>query len=178
MVSLDPRAPLVIDTRDLGRRPGAMRAFDVLAPAPAGLGNDVIGVPQGAELAGRLQCESVVEGVWMSGTVHAPVRGECVRCLDPIDSERDFDLQEMFLYQEIHPDDVEAARLQDTLLDLEPTLRDAIVLALPLQPLCREDCPGLCPECGVRLADDPDHRHERTDPRWSALAELLNDEER
>ena len=53
--------------------------------------------------------------------------------------------------------------LEDDLVDLEPLLRDAVVLALPFQPLCRDDCPGLCLECGARLADDPDHAHEDAD---------------
>ena len=49
-------------------------------------------------------------------------------------------------------------------------LRDAVVLALPFQPLCRDDCPGLCTECGARLADDPGHQHESAiDPRWATL---------
>ena len=69
--------------------------------------------------------------------------------------------------------------LQDDLVDLEPLLRDAVVLALPFQPLCRPDCPGLCAECGARLSDDPDHRHEApVDPRWAALAELQQDDPR
>ena len=63
--------------------------------------------------------------------------------------------------------------LQGDLVDLEPLLRDAVVLALPFQPLCMDDCPGLCPECGARLADDPDHAHDAAiDPRWAALADL------
>ena len=66
--------------------------------------------------------------------------------------------------------DDEVSRLEDDLLDLEPLLRDAVVLALPFQPLCEEDCPGLCVECGARLADDPDHAHEEPiDPRWAGL---------
>ena len=65
--------------------------------------------------------------------------------------------------------------LQDDLVDLEPLLRDAVVLALPFQPLCRDDCPGLCTECGARLADDPDHQHEDAiDPRWAALQGLTD----
>lgn len=48
-------------------------------------------------------------------------------------------------------------------------LRDAVVLALPMQPVCQDDCPGLCSECGVRLADDPDHHHDAVDIRWAAL---------
>ena len=65
--------------------------------------------------------------------------------------------------------------LAGDLLDLEPTLRDAVVLALPIAPLCRDDCPGLCAQCGARLADDPGHRHDdQVDARWVALAGLLD----
>ena len=72
----------------------------------------------------------------------------------------------------------EVSRLQDDLVDLEPLLRDAVVLALPFQPLCQDDCPGLCVECGARLADDPDHAHdEPVDPRWAALAALTEPEQ-
>ena len=63
--------------------------------------------------------------------------------------------------------------LAAALVALDATIRDAIVLALPQAPLCRDDCPGLCPQCGVRLADEPGHRHEARDPRWAALAGLL-----
>ena len=83
--------------------------------------------------------------------------------------------QELFVYddRDVDPDeDDEVSRLEDDLVDLEPLLRDAVVLALPFQPLCQDDCPGLCAECGARLADDPDHTHdEPIDPRWAALAD-------
>jgi uncharacterized protein len=177
VISLDPRAPLVVDTRDLGRRAGSLREVAFTAPAPAELGNDVIGVPEGADITGTLRLESVVEGVLVTGDLTIPVSGECVRCLDALDEARPVRFQELFLYSDQHPEDAEAFRLQDDLLDLEPLLRDAVVLALPLQPRCSDDCPGLCPECGARLAEDPDHQHDRTDPRWAALDGLLNDEE-
>lgn len=177
MTALDPRAPLVVDLHDLGRRAGSMREIRFAAPAPADLGNDVIGVPEGTDITGTLRAESVVEGVLVTGDLAVAVHGECVRCLDAIDTERQVRFQEMFLYPDQHPEDAEALRMQDDLIDLEPVLRDAIVLTLPLQPRCTEECPGLCPECGVRLADSPGHRHERTDPRWAALEGLLNDEE-
>ena len=68
--------------------------------------------------------------------------------------------------------------LEDDLLDLESLLRDAVVLALPFQPLCEDDCPGLCPECGARLKDDPDHAHEEPiDPRWAGLTALQQDQQ-
>jgi uncharacterized protein len=175
---LDPRDPLVLDTRELGRRPGSMRALQLSAPAPAGLGiEDLIGVPVGAELALDLRLESVMDGVLVTGTVMAPVSGECGRCLTAVSDELAVPVQELFLYPEASADreeDDELPALVGDLLDLGPALRDAVVLALPLTPLCREDCQGLCATCGERLDDLPDdHGHDTTDARWGALAGLL-----
>jgi uncharacterized protein len=88
------------------------------------------------------------------------------------------ELQELYVYED-HAlpgeEDDEVSMLQDDLVDLEPLLRDAVVLALPFQPLCEDDCPGLCVDCGARLADDPEHTHEEAvDPRWAALVELTD----
>lgn len=177
---LDPRDPLVLDTRELGRRPGSMRTVQLTAPAPAGLGiEDLIGVPVGAELALDLRLESVMDGVLVTGTVTAPVAGECGRCLTEVSDELAVPVQELFLYPEASAErdpaeEDELPQLVGDLLDLGPTLRDAVVLALPLTPLCREDCQGLCATCGERLDDLPeDHAHDTTDARWGALAGLL-----
>lgn len=174
---LDPRAPLVVDTHDLGRRAGSMRQLSVTVPAPADLGHDVIGVPEGSGIELELRLESVIEGVLVSGTARAQLVGECVRCLEPLTSEVEVPIQELYYYpdQDVEVDDDEVPRLEGELLDLEPVLRDSLVLALPLQPVCRDDCPGLCPECGFRLADDPDHGHDVVDARWAALGGLLDD---
>lgn len=180
--SLDPRTPLVLDSRELGRRPGAMQRIQRSVPAPDGLTlGGVVGVPEGAGIELDLRLESVMEGVLVSGTARAPLAGECVRCLDAIGGEITVDIQELYAY----PDrvlaegadaDEEERTVEDDLVDLEPALRDAVVLALPQSPVCREDCPGLCPECGARLADDPEHGHEETtDPRWAALAGLFTE---
>jgi uncharacterized protein len=174
---LDPRSPFVLDTRELGRRPGTMRKVRRSAPAPAGFGLELIGVPEGVPLELDLRLESVSEGVLVSGTVTAPVGGECGRCLDPIDDEIVVDVQELFAYPDSTTDettsDEEVGRLQGDHVDLEPVVRDAVVLALPSTPLCREECPGLCPDCGERLdALPPDHTHEQADPRWDALRQL------
>jgi uncharacterized protein len=142
-------------------------------PAPANLGVDVIGVPQGSYLELELRLESVVEGVLVSGDVRIRLEGECVRCLDLVAAEEQVPIQELFLYPDQDLDDAEALRLVGDYLDLEPVVRDAVVLALPFQPVCREDCPGLCSECGARLADDPAHHHDRGDPRWDALKTAL-----
>jgi len=168
---LDPRAPLVIDTRELGRRAGSMRTLSRTIPAPARLGIEVLGVPEGTEIELNVRLESVVEGVLVTATASTTASGECVRCLDPLERELEAEFQELYVYPESGAaDDEEALRLERDLIDLEPLLRDAVVLALPLAPVCRDDCRGLCPECGVRLAADPDHRHEAVDPRWAALA--------
>ncbi len=122
-----------------------------------------------------------MEGVLVTGTARAALEGECVRCLEPISDEIEVRFQELFVYddREVDPDEeLEVSKLQDDLVDLEPLLRDAVVLALPFQPLCQDDCPGLCAECGARLADDPDHTHgEPVDPRWAALASLTEPEQ-
>lgn len=171
---LDPRAPLVLDVHELGRRPGTMREIRRTVPAPVDLGNGVIGVPPESDLVLDLRAEAVMEGVLISGTVSGRATGECVRCLDPVSADVEVDLQELFLYEapEDAADDAELPLLEGDLLDLEPTVRDAVVPALPFQPLCSEDCPGLCGRCGARLAEDPDHSHEETDPRWASLAAL------
>ena len=179
---LDPRDPLVLDTRELGRRPGSMRTVQLPAPAPEGLGLvDLIGVPPGAPLDLDLRLESVMDGVLVSGTVTAPLSGQCGRCLEPVADELTVRLQELFVYPEAtteHDDDDEVAQLEGDLLDLSPTLRDAVVLALPLTPLCRPDCQGLCATCGERLDDLPDdHEHAMTDARWGALSGLLQTED-
>ena len=176
---LDPRKPLVLDTRELGRRPGSMRTMRFPAPAPDSLGVELIGVPAGSEIDLDLRLESVMEGVLVSGTATAALAGECGRCLEPVVDTLTVDLQELFAYPEsttdTTADEDETARMEGDFLDLEPTLRDAVVLALPLTPLCREDCAGLCAECGERLDDLPeDHSHEVADTRWSALQDMLD----
>ncbi|GAA3197028.1 YceD family protein [Actinocorallia longicatena] len=175
--SLDPKAPLVLDTHTLGRRPGSMKEQRITVVAPEGLGVEMVGVPKDAELELDLRFESVMEGVLVSGTADLPIEGECARCLDELDFSMEVEFQELFVYDDTRSGsgaDEEEHRLDGDLLDLEPVLRDAVVLALPLSPLCQDDCPGLCTECGVRLADaGPDHSHDAADPRWAALQGLI-----
>ncbi|MFI5100408.1 MAG: YceD family protein [Actinomycetes bacterium] len=152
-----------------------MRSVSRVVPAPAELGTDVVGVPQGSDVELELRLESVVEGVLVTGTARVHVEGECVRCLDPVSSEQEVRVQELYYYPDQNIDDGEAGRLEGDYLDLEPLLRDAVVLGLPFRPVCRDDCPGLCSECGAKLADHPGHVHEQGDPRWAALQALTID---
>ncbi|MEX0426481.1 DUF177 domain-containing protein [Nocardioides sp. DS6] len=181
MTSLDPRAPLVLDTRELGRRPGSQRELTRTVPAPADLGIEVLSVPEGSPVELDLRLEAVMEGVLVTGSARVELEGECVRCLDAIEDEAEVTFQELFVYDDTRSaadaeEDDEVSMLEGDLLDLEPLLRDAVVLALPFQPMCEDDCPGLCPECGVRRKDEPDHTHEEPiDPRWAGLTALQQD---
>lgn len=171
---LDPRKPLVLDAHELGRRPGTMLRVQRSVPAPVDLGNGVIAVTPDSPMELDLRLEAVMEGVLVSGTVSATASGECVRCLDPVVEAVLVDVQELFLHEKPAEgeDDAELPLLDGDLLDLEPVVRDAVVPSLPFQPVCDPDCPGLCSRCGARLMDDPDHGHEESDPRWSALQAL------
>ena len=148
-----------------------MLRFSRTVPAPADLGLDVIAVPEGADMQLDVRLESVLEGVVVSGTVRVPLAGECVRCLEPITDRIEAEFAELFVNPGSDGDD-ETLWIEADAVDLDPVLRDAVVLALPLQPVCEPDCPGLCPECGARLADEPGHGHEVTDSRWAALEQL------
>jgi uncharacterized protein len=157
-----------------------MRVIQRAVPAPSHLGLELIRVPEGADLTLDLRLESVTEGVLVSGTASAPVEGECGRCLRPITDSVTVTLQELYAYErsatEETTEEDEVGRLQGDLLDLEPAVRDAVVLALPSHPLCRADCPGLCAECGVPWDELPaDHSHTQLDPRWAALAKLTEE---
>ncbi|HMH39306.1 MAG TPA: YceD family protein [Streptosporangiaceae bacterium] len=172
--------------RQLGRQAGSALTQTRTVPAPDDLRLELIGVPAGADVPLEVRFEAVSEGVLVTGTAIAPLAGECARCLAPLTSSVTVGFQELYLYagsrhdkhdkhdEQEEQDAGELYHLDGDLLDLEPAFRDAVVLALPMSPLCREDCPGLCAECGARLADTgPDHRHDAAvDPRWAALKQL------
>jgi uncharacterized protein len=173
---LDPRGPLVFDTHQLPRRPGSVRTETRTVPAPADLHTGMAGVPEGSDLRLDVTLESVADGVLVTAKAAAPVAGECARCLEPVTQTVEVSSQELFSYDQGADDaDEDGYALDGDLLDLEPVLRDALVLALPLAPLCRQDCPGLCAECGALLAQvGSEHGHEHaTDPRWAGLRQQM-----
>jgi uncharacterized protein len=175
----DWRSQYVFDVRLLGRQPGSMRSERRRLPAPTGLGSELIGVPEGAPLELDARLESVTEGVLVTASATTQLHGECARCLDPITDELVVDIVELFAYPDSATEETTGAdevhRLGGNLLDLEPVVRDAIVLGLPWTPLCRPDCGGLCATCGQRLDELPDgHAHETIDPRWAALRALAD----
>lgn len=178
-VHLDPRSPFVLDTHELGRRAGSTRTVQRTVAAPADLGTEVIGIPEGTDVELDLRLEAVMEGVLVTGSVRGRAVGECVRCLGEVVEDVDVTLTELYVYPERQAaateagdEDEDVRELEGDLIDLETALRDVVVPALPFQPLCRDDCPGLCSECGARLADEPGHTHDTIDPRWAALGGL------
>jgi uncharacterized protein len=186
---------LVFDLRSLSRQAGSARAETRIALAPADVRLELVEVPEGSDVEVNLKFEAVSEGVLVSGSATAQVSGECARCLGPVTDTVTVSFLELYLYHEDprhntgkrkKTEDEESAEDQDEerfldgdLLDLEPAFRDAVVLALPMSPLCREDCPGLCVDCGAPLAEaGPEHTHnERPDPRWAGLTKLQQPKE-
>ena len=170
-------AGFVLDTRSLGRKPGSMKTLRRTVTVPEKIGLDLIAIPAGSEVEMDLTLQSVSEGVLVTGSVSAPLAGECSRCLEPFTDELDLQVTELFAYPdsatEQTTEEDEIHRLVDDMIDLEPVVVDAVGIELPLQPLCEPDCPGLCAECGVRMAiAGPDHGHEILDPRWAGLAKF------
>ncbi len=184
---LDPRDPFVVDTRQLGRQPGSMRTVNRIVTVPEAFATAMAAVPEGSEVELDLRLEAVMEGVLVTGTVRGQLTAECSRCLDPISDGVEAGFQELYRYSadddavtgagEDADDEDEDYYLEGDLLDLGPVVRDAVVLALPLTPLCGPDCPGLCSECGAKLAEaGPDHGHgDNIDPRWEALRDIADD---
>ena len=146
--------------------------------SPARIGLEMIGVVSGAPLDLDLRVESVSEGVLVSGTLSAPIAGECSRCLTPFTDRIQVDLTELFAYPdsltEATTEDDEVGRVVNDFVDLQQPIVDAVGLELAFAPVCRTDCPGLCPKCGVALATaDPGHHHDEIDPRWAKLSTML-----
>ena len=170
-------SPMTIDITRLGRRPGAMVTLRKTVPSPSRIGLDMIAIDQGAPLELDLQIQSVSEGVLVTGTVDAPTVGECSRCLAPVNGRVQVELTELFAYPdsttEATTEEDEVGHIVDDAIDLGQSIIDAVGLELPFTPVCTPDCPGLCPECGVALATEPDHHHDSIDPRWAKLAGMF-----
>jgi len=173
-----PTSPLVVDITRLGRRPGAMVPLHDTVPSPSRIGAELIAIEPGAPVELDLRVESVSEGVLVTGTVSAPTVGECGRCLTPVPGRVEVRLTELFAYPdsttEATTEEDEVGHVVDNTIDLEQSIIDAVGLELPFSPVCQPDCPGLCPECGVPLAGQPGHHHDRIDPRWAKLADMLD----
>ncbi|HJG92767.1 MAG TPA: YceD family protein [Brachybacterium massiliense] len=170
---------LQFDAIDLVGRPGTHRRVERTVPAPAReAGGIAMQVPEGQDIAVEAELESVVEGIYVHGTVTAHLEGECSRCLDPVEQDVAARVDELFMYPEkVKAEDRDDSVLfEDDAVNVGPLVRDALAMEADERPLCREDCPGLCAQCGFRMEDDPDHHHDVIDPRFVALQGLLDED--
>jgi uncharacterized protein len=162
------KTPWTLSVYDLLHRAGEMREHSIEVVVPERLGEGQVAVQAGAVLDLDVRLEGLHDGILVSATVTGTATGECSRCLKPIAEPVEVDIAELFAY------DVDEAfdyQVHEDHVDLEPVVRDAVVLSLPFQPVCRPDCPGLDPVTGERVEDIPDYQpREGVDPRWSALA--------
>jgi DUF177 domain-containing protein len=159
---------LRVNVTDL-RRPGATRDVEVTAHVP-GLQSDAVDVPSDAPVHVRVHLERVSDGVVVRGEIDAPWRGLCSRCLQPVADHVRVHVDELY---ETEPVEGETYRLGAEVLDLEPLVRDALMLELPHTPLCGPECRGLCPNCGTdRNTSSCDCETDEADPRWAALRSL------
>ena len=166
-------SPFVLNVHDLMHKPGQMREVELDVKLASAMGNGATEIPAGDLVELDLRLESVHEGILATADVFAEAKAECSRCLDPVVHEVEVDFQELFTYSYTSEDE---PVIVDEAIDLEQAVLDAVVLNLPLQPICSPDCLGLCPDCGYRMADDPTHQHEAPiDSRWSELKNLKED---
>ena len=180
-----------LNTYELPRRAGEMKEYELDIVVKEKFGVELISVPAGEVIEIDARLESVTEGVLLSADVYAVAQGECIRCLDPVEIVIERKIQELYSYEptnergkkkrkssteDLTSEDLDVAdefMMDGDILDLETPVRDAIVLSLPSNPLCSQDCLGLCPECGGKWADLPeDHAHEVIDARWASLGGL------
>jgi uncharacterized protein len=177
-----------LNTHELPRRAGEMKEYELDIPAPFRVGVPLIGVPEGDIIEIDLRCESVTEGILVTADIFAVATGECIRCLDPVELELDRKIQELYRYEptddrgkksrkkdedEVDLEEEEVLYVEGEQVNLEIPVLDAIVLSLPVNPLCDEDCLGLCPDCGEKWESLPeDHGHDLIDARWAGLQDL------
>jgi len=179
-MSKDRSREFLLSLHELPRRSGEYRDYrlSILLDRPFGV--EMIAIPAGREIALTLTATSVDEGVLIRGRVTSEAEGECSRCLAPVTMVIDQEFDELYEYESkaaaLSEDDVETDQIlivTEDQVDLETPVRDAVILALPVNPLCEADCLGLCAGCGIPYRDlDPDHEHEVLDARWQALADL------
>lgn len=169
------RSQFIVKVHDLINKPGQMREFELDFTLEEKMGEGSASVAAGAKLELDLRLESVHEGILATGDIFTSALTECSRCLDPMKLEVEVDFQELFAYSGSSEDDL---LVQDDSIDLDPVIRDAVVLSLPFQPVCSPDCTGLCAECGAKLAENPGHAHEAAiDSRWSELQKFEKKED-
>ena len=180
--------PFLLNTHELPRRAGELKEYELDIEANTRIGVPLIAVPEGDLIEIDARCESVTEGILVTADIYAVAHGECIRCLDPVEMVIDRKIQELYRYEptddkgkksrkkEEEIDDLdedEVLYVEGEQVNLEVPILDAIILSLPVNPLCDEECLGLCPDCGEKWENLPeDHAHDVVDARWAGLSGL------
>ncbi len=190
-------SPWAVSVAQVASRPGQSKEIDATFPAPSGIGDEIVGVDEGADVSVVGSFDSIVDGLILNARISAPVHAECTRCLKPIQRDWTVNVTSFFPYEDKSAagkggkagkngkeEEVDIIAGEDETedtyplldggawADLEALLRDTLVEELPLQPLCKPDCKGLCSQCGIDLNENPDHQHDMTDIRFAALEGL------
>lgn len=178
-----------IPVAQVGTRAGQSMDVNHVFPAPSGIGDEIVGISEGAGVQVDGRFDSIIDGLIFTGTLTAPLHAVCARCDKNLDDDFSQDVTAFFPFdenaaQESDDDDVDIIAGEDeaedvyplkdngSFADLEALIRDTFVDAIPLQPLCKPDCKGLCSQCGVDLNEEPEHTHETTDIRFAGLEAL------
>ena len=163
---------LRINALDLLRHPGDTRRLEfTVEPSELDLDDDRLAGP----IAVDLQATSSVDGIVVHGTIATAWHGQCRRCLIEVDGVAVSSIEEIF---QQHPHHEEAVEIVGDQIDLAPIVREYVLLDLPEAPLCREDCAGICPQCGAdRNTTACECVAAPSDDRWSALEGLRLDPE-
>ena len=170
-------SPWAIPVAQIASRAGQSKPIDADFPAPSGIGDSIVGIKEGEPVHVSGQFDSIVDGLIFTGRLVAPFVSECTRCLKPIDEDWPVDVTVFFPYEsgQDKATGKGGKSKKDDEIDIiagEDESEDTLVESLPLQPLCRPDCRGLCSQCGADLNEDPDHHHDVTDIRFAGLAGL------
>jgi uncharacterized protein len=164
----------LMDVRDLLAAPGASRRVEVEGSFED-MSTELAAVPEAQPVRMEVLLESVLEGILVSGPLSGRIAYRCARCLQPFDQEFRVDVHELFASGATQEDD-EYPIMAEGQIDLEPMVRDAVVLSMPFSPLCRPDCQGLCPRCGGDRNLGECTCGPEVDPRWAVLDRLELDE--
>lgn len=158
--------PLLVNASELLRRPGSVKSFDLdVQPSSIGLDSSLL-IPD-SPISVHLTAESLTDGVVINGHVRVAFRGECRRCLGAIEGYVDVEVHELY---QVNVSDPDAFPIVGDQIDLVPMVRENVLLEVPEAPVCRPDCAGLCPQCGIdRNTQTCDCVLETGDSRWAAL---------
>lgn len=147
--------------------PETLDRYELLAISPVRWKGQVVFADPGYFLRARLSYEQTLS---------------CNRCLKPIVEPTEVDLELMILVDRrgdpggehaLHEQDMSILHVEEEVLETDPILQEQVQLNVPMKPLCREDCRGLCPQCGADLNEGPcSCAKTEIDPRWASLAAL------